>query len=116
MNSKYKPWTAADDETLLQSVRETPNNLTHAFAEASLKLKRKASTVSSRWYSVLRSDKNTGAIFGIISPLGAVANTKNMRRPKKQTSNFTMDLAHLAVSKLNKAERMKIIDKIMQMK
>jgi hypothetical protein len=119
MSSKTNrsPWTPDEQEVLLQHIRETPNNLSYAFDMASQALKnRRPSAVSRHWYEVLRKDKNTGAIFGMISPHGAVANTKNMVRPQKKGESWTMDIASLAVSKLNKQQRMELIDKIMQMK
>lgn len=119
MSSKANrtPWTSDEDEILLQHIRETPNNLSYAFDMASNALRnRKPSAVSRHWYEVLRADKSVGAVFGMISPLGAVANTKNMVRPQKKGETWTMDVAALAISKLTKAQRMEIIEKIMQMR
>lgn len=115
---KSNPWSATDEEILLQKIRDTPNNLSYAFEQArgELSVKRGVRSISSHWYNVLRSDPKTGAIFGMISSRGAIANTKNMRRPEPRGEQWTMSVATMAVSKLNKAQRIEIIEKIMQMK
>lgn len=119
MRSKRKntPWTDQEDEILLRQIRETPNNLTYSFDQVKIQLKgRSADAIGLRWYHVLKDNPNVGAIFGMITAKGAIANTKNMRRPEKKGSNWTMNVAEMAISKLTMKQRLEVIEKIMQMK
>lgn len=117
ISKKRKSWTPDEEEILLQKIRDTPNNLTYAFEEAKKEMPRRTvRNIKDHWYGALKNNPETGAIFGMISARGAVANTKNMRRPEKKGEQWAMSLAELAISKMNKAERMEIIEKIMQMK
>ena len=52
-------WTPEEEGIILNEVSKNPNNLREAFFIASLKTDRTASSVCTRYYGVLNSEKET---------------------------------------------------------
>lgn len=99
------------DKRLLVLIAETPNNLQFAFDKVAQEFNCSSISVSQSWYSKLKKNTELVATFGIASKVGVVANIKNTPRPQEDSFCFT--IAELAIQKLNKKEKLMLIQKMM---
>ena len=74
--TKNKRWTTAEDTQIVDQVRKSPTNLTHAFKEAARVTGRTKLACSSRWYTVLSKDAKY-ACFITVSGKHQSLNRKN---------------------------------------
>jgi len=51
--STNKKWTASEDEILLQSVKQSPQNLSRCFLSVAQNIDRSPSAVANHWYTVV---------------------------------------------------------------
>lgn len=72
-------YTIEEDQIILESVAEYPDNLQHAFDEAAISLEgRNAKSISQRYYNTLRKGEQTH--ISVSSKKGSTSNVKNKRR------------------------------------
>lgn len=78
-----KRYTKEEDQIIIESVQNSPNNLQTAFKNAAAKLEnRDIKSVSNRWYNTLKKDTKN-PIFVVISSKGITANNKIAKTNKK---------------------------------
>ena len=61
--STNKRWTASEDELLLQSVKQSPQNLSRCFLSVSQNIDRSPSAVANHWYTVVSKRPDTTCFF-----------------------------------------------------
>ena len=95
---KRKRWTSAEDTQVVDQVRKSPTNLTHAFKEAARVTGRTVGACTIRWYTVLSKDKNN-ACFITVSSKHKALNRKNGKGTTCNQSLFTKVLKLLGIIK-----------------
>lgn len=70
-------FTIEDDNIIIEFIKKSPTNISHAFQQAAEKLDINFNTISSRYYSTIRK-KNTIVTCG--SSAGMSSNVKNVAR------------------------------------
>ena len=96
--AKRKRWTSTEDTQVVDQVRKSPTNLTHAFKEAARVTGRTKLACSSRWYTVLSKDKNN-ACFITVSGQHKSLNRKNSSGTSCTNNLFTKVLKLLGIIK-----------------
>lgn len=61
--STNKKWTASEDEILLQSVKQSPQNLSRCFLSVAQNIDRSPSAVANHWYTVVSKRPDTTCFF-----------------------------------------------------
>ena len=96
--TKHKKWTTTEDSIVVDQVRKSPTNLTHAFKEAARVTGRSVTACSNRWYTVLSKDKSN-ACFITVSGKHKSLNRKNGQGTACNKSLFTRVLKLLGIIK-----------------
>lgn len=68
MNTRVR-WTKEEDEILVQSIKNNPQNKLAAFREVAIKTDHSVASCSARWYNILNNPYNKyyiGSMFTII--------------------------------------------------
>ena len=61
--STNKKWTASENEILLQSVKQSPQNLSRCFLSVAQNIDRSPSAVANHWYTVVSKRPDTTCFF-----------------------------------------------------
>lgn len=103
-------YTTEEIDIIKNFIGKTPNNIKYALEQSAQYLNRSFTSVNSLYYNKIRK---TVPVLGLVSPHGGIVNIKNTPRITEDTVVFS--IAKLAVQKLNKKERIELVNCILQM-
>ena len=93
-------YTTDDQLIILECVKQSPNNLSHAFHQASLKINKPERSIMQHYYRKLRKKD---PLFAIGNDKGLIVNVKNT--PRVVNNEGVLEMVIFAINKLNREER-----------
>ena len=77
--TRAKNFSEREDKTVIEHIKQTPDNLSFAFEKAAIKLNRTVKSVRQRYYATLRTK---ASILTVGSKRGFTQNVKNTHKDK----------------------------------
>lgn len=105
-NMNYQPYSQQEDQLIISTIKNYPNNLTLAFEQAGEIIGRNPQAVSQRYYTKLKKDFD---IIAVGSDQGLCINTKNTPR---NDDTIIVETAMVLFSKMTKAQKIQFITKV----
>lgn len=113
---KLKRYKEGEVQVIAQAISTYPANLSMAFEQAAKQLPgRDAAGVSNYYYRKMKNDSNL-PMLAIASNMGAMVNTKQIRRPKEKGVSLALQVAFMAVQELDPGEIMQLIRSMLSKK
>lgn len=103
---RNQPYSEKEDQIIISTVKNCPNNLTLAFEQAAQVICRNPQGIAQRYYSRLRKDFD---IIAVGSDQGLCINTKNTPRTD---DTIIVETAMVLFGKMTKAQKIQFITKV----